>query len=174
MYCSIGALPLWMIPVHAGCQRVLTAIRPDLGVQVGALVAAGVVNVIYAVVLAAWLAAFRPVTRADILGDIAFVAISVNAMAFFYFQFLNMSLTSIHMSVLFRVFWAGSLPRDRLLSQYDERHMVEERLRRLAQLKQVEVRDGAVHLVSRTMIILAIPIYLWRRLLGLSADTGRQ
>lgn len=166
LYGSIGALPLWMMPLHAACQRVLTAIKPDFGVQAGALFTACVVNIIYVLVLVAWFWILPTPAAIDGVAGGLFVALAVNGMAFFYFQFVNMSLTSIHMSVLFRVFWAGELSKDRLLSEYNDRHMVSERLHRLAQLKQVELGDGLVHLRSRTMIFLAVPIYLWRRILG--------
>lgn len=159
---------MWMVPFHAGCQRLLTTTRPDFNVQASALLTAGVVNVVYGVVLAVWVVLSLPRTGLDAICGILFVALAVNAMAFFYFQFLNMSLTSIHMSILLRVFWAGEISKAQLVTKYSDQQMVEERLRRLSQLKQIEVRDGLVRLRSSTMIVLAVPIYVWRRILGFS------
>jgi hypothetical protein len=167
LYCSIGLLPLWIFPVHVSCQRLLAAFKPDIGVQASALVAAAVVNVIYAAFLLAWfLVGLQDGNSADAVAAVLFVMLAVNAMAFFYFQFVNMALTSIHMAVLFRVYWLGELSQEALMSQYDDRLMVAERLRRLVQLRQVELRDGVMHLRSNVMVVLATPVFLWRRILG--------
>jgi hypothetical protein len=156
-----------MFPLHIGCHRLLSTIKPDAGVQVSALIAAGVVDAIYGVFLTAWLLA-GPAYHdgVDAIAAVLFVALAANAMAFFYFQFVNMTLTSIHMTVLFRIYWTGKLSLDALVAQYNDRLMVTERLQRLAQLKQIEVRDGVVYLQSQIMVTLAMPVFLWRRLLG--------
>jgi hypothetical protein len=159
---------VWIVPLHAGCQRILIAINADLGVQTGALLTAALVNVIYGFLFVGWFVASPPVHPIDLLAGGLFIAVTVNAMAFFYFQFVNVALTSIHMSVLLRIFWAGELPKELLLTDYGDRQMVSERVCRLAQLRQIELQDGMVHLRSHIMLILAAPIYLWRRVLGWS------
>jgi hypothetical protein len=68
--------------------------------------------------------------------------------------------------VFFSVYWTGALSQDALVAQYNDRLMVAERLRRLVQLKQIELRDGVVHLRSNVMVVLAMPVFLWRRILG--------
>jgi hypothetical protein len=155
-----------MVPLHAASQRLLNAFKPDIGVQAGALLAIAAVDVGYALVILWWVVHSGQRGALDILPDVAYVGLAVNGMAFFYFQCVNVALTSIHMSVLLRIFWSGSLSQDILLSDYNDQHMVRERIGRLLQLKQIEVEGGAVRLRSRIMVFAASPIYLWRRLLG--------
>ena len=168
LFLSIGAVPLWMVPLHAVCQRLLQGFRRDFSVQVSALVAVVLVDLIYVAALTFG----RDILAADLPNRIAgwaFVAIAVNAMAFFYFQLVNVALTSIHMAVLLRINWAGCLSRQALMARYGREHMVDERIRRLVQLGQLE-RDGeVVRLRSRTLAVLSAPIYLWRRMLGLGS-----
>ena len=166
LYLSIAALPAWMVPVHALSQRALRALKPNISVQVGALVTAAAVNVLYAI----WLTGSEILPRdgPDLAAGCLVVAISVNAMAFFYFQLVNVALTSIHMAVLLRVYWAGRLPELELSAQYDKAHMVSERIGRLVQLGQIETAGEFIHLRSRTLIFLSAPVYLWRHLLALA------
>jgi hypothetical protein len=173
LYCSIGALPLWMVPLHGASQRLLNVFKPQMGVQAGALVAIAAVNVAYALFVL-WCAMHGAQRSAlDTLAGVVFVGLAVNAMAFFYFQCVNVALTSIHMSVLLRIFWVGALSQDILLSDYSDEHMVRERIGRLLQLKQIEVGGDMVRLRSKIMVFAASPIYLWRRLLGISSSWGR-
>lgn len=161
---------MWMVPLHAGGQRLLNAFKPEMGVQAGALVAIAAVNAAYALVVLGWVLHGGAPGVLDVLAGAAFVGLAVNAMAFFYFQCVNVALTSIHMSVLLRVYWAGALSQDVLLSDYNDQHMVRERIARLLQLKQIDVVGGIVRLRSRTMVFAASPIYLWRYLLGCSSS----
>ena len=131
------------------------------------MITAGVVNVIYGVLLIAWFFTGQSDSNGvDAVAGAVFVILAANAMAFFYFQFINLALTSIHMSVLFRVYWTGKLSQDVLVSQYNDQLMIAERLRRLVQLKQIELRDGMAHLRSHAMVCLTTPVFLWRRVLG--------
>lgn len=170
LYFSIGALPLWMVPLHAASQRLLNVFKPHMGVQTGALVAIAAVNVGYVLVVLWWAVHGGERGALDTLAGVVFVGLAVNAMAFFYFQCVNVALTSIHMSVLLRIFWAGALSQHILLSDYNDRHMVWERIGRLLQLKQIEVGGDLVRLRSRLMVFAASPIYLWRHLLGFSSS----
>jgi hypothetical protein len=171
LYLSIGSLPLWMIPLHAICQRVFNAVSPGFGVQPGALLTTALVDVLYAMGLLLWVSALWPHhDKMDVVAGWLFVAMAVNAMAFFYFQFVNVALTSIHMAVLLRILWAGRLSQDSLLAEYNQEHMVQERLRRLTQLRQIDVRGERVHLRSRALLLMSTPVYFWRHFLGLSTE----
>jgi hypothetical protein len=170
LYFSIGALPLWMVPLHAASQRFLNLCNPHLGVQAGALLAIAAVNAGYTLAAFCWAVNGGERSALDTLAGVVFVGLAVNAMAFFYFKFFNLAHTTIHMSVLLRIFWAGALSQDVLLSDYNEQHMVRERLGRLLQLKQIDVESGVVRLRSRILVFTASPIYLWRHLLGFSSS----
>lgn len=165
LYISIATLPLWMIPLHGLCQRIFEVIKPDFGAQAGALATTALVDGVYAVVLIRGSSVFWPVGGVDVPAGLVFVFMAVNAMAFFYFQLVNVALTSIHMGVLLRIYWADGLSEEALMQQYDKSHMVTERLRRLTQLGQIEVRGDTVRLRSRILIRMSAPIYFWRRLL---------
>jgi hypothetical protein len=171
LYLSLATLPIWMIPLHGLCQRMFEVLKPDLGAQAGALGTTVLVDCGYAIVLIRGSSVFWPAGGIDVPAGFALVFLAANAMAFFYFQLVNVALTSIHMGVLLRIYWADGLPEEALMRQYDKSHMVGERLRRLTQLGQIEVRGETVHLRSRILILLSAPIYFWRRLLrmGLAA-----
>jgi len=158
-----------MVPLHAASQRLLNLCKPHLGVQAGALLAIAAVNAGYTLAAFCWAVNGGGRSALDTLAGVVFAGLAVNAMAFFYFQCVNVALTSIHMSVLLRIFWAGALSQDVLLSDYNDQHMVGERIGRLLQLKQIEVKGDVVRLRSRVMVLAASPIYLWRDLLGFSS-----
>jgi hypothetical protein len=171
LYVSIGVMPVWMIPLHVICHRLLGTVHLQPSVQVSALIAAVMANALYVTLLFSLSSIFWPTSGSDVIAGVVFVALTVNAMALFYFQLVNVALTSIHMAVLLRISWAGTLPLDKLLSGYDREYMLGERIQRLVQLRQVTFDGKAVRLRSHTLIALSAPIYLWRRILGLSSET---
>lgn len=166
LFLSIGIVPLWMIPLQVICQRALQAVKRDFSVQIGALITVVLVNFIYMGVLIYWPELFLSDHLERFAGWL-FVAISVNAMAFFYIQIVNISTTSIHMAALLRIYWAGSISQAELLAQYGRKRMVDERVRRLAQLGQIETDGEVIWLRSRILLFLSAPVYLWRRILGM-------
>ena len=171
LYLSIGAMPAWMIPLHVICHRLLGTLHLQPSVQVSALVTAMIANALYGTLLFSLSSTFWSTSGIDVIAGVVFVGVTVNAMALFYFQLVNVALTSIHMAVLLRISWAGTLPLDKLLSGYDREYMLGERIQRLVQLHQMTFDGRTLRLRSHALIALSAPIYLWRRILQLSSET---
>lgn len=165
LYVSIALAPLWMIPFHAAVQRLLAMIGLRVGVQLGGLVSAAAANLLLAAVVFRWSHELLRDDPVDAAAGLVLMFMALNAMSFFYFQLINVALTSIHIAVVLRIYWSGGLSEQGLLNEYNSDQMLTERLDRLSQLGQIKEQGGIVELRSRVFLVLCQPIYLWRRIL---------
>ena len=165
LYVTIALVPLWMIPFHAAVQRLLAAIGLRVGVQLGGIVSAAAANLLLAVVVFRWSHELLRDDALDAAAGLVLMFMALNAMSFFYFQLINVALTSIHIAVVLRIYWSDGLSEQGLLNEYSSDQMLTERLDRLSQLGQIKEHDGIVELRSRIFLVLCQPIYLWRRIL---------
>lgn len=167
---ALLATPLWLAFLHPLLAFVLRKFGKDRGPQFNAILSMLTLNVI-------WLA-LSPVLAEIVQVDnywafLFYLLFTLNGMNVFYFQCINLSLTSLHMNILVTVAKAGTISRSNLLAQYNDQHMIETRLKRLVNLGQIEFVGAAqqdVKLKSWLFIILSSPLYAWRWALGLEGE----
>ena len=167
---ALLATPLWLAFLHPLLALLLRQFNWDRGPQFNAIMAMLAMNVIW-LILALPLATIANVD--SFCAFLFYILFTLNGMNVFYFQCINISLTSLHMNILMTVAKAGTITRDALLAQYNDQHMVETRLKRLTALGQIEFTDASqqtVRLKSWLFIILSSPLYVWRWALGLKGE----
>jgi len=88
--------------------------------------------------------------------DWAVAILTYFALAFGYWAFLNLNITSLRIRILREILQSsGGVSRDELTARYSADEFLRRRLERLETGRQMSCRDGRWRLESRTLLVLA-------------------
>lgn len=101
------------------------------------------------------------------LATIIYSLIVYNVLAYVYFHIFNMSETARRIRILVELKKAGVLRKGDIFEQYDPSDIVNVRLDRLLNLKQITIEGGFYKINNRFLLIVAKMYNVWQHLLGL-------
>lgn len=128
------------------CARILR--RPGLSIVVGALFGL-IITVLFT-------ALNLTTTGIALVADWAVPILTYFALAFGYWAFLNLNITSLRIRMLREMLQSsGAISRSELTARYSADEFLRRRLERLEASRQMSCRDGRWRLESRTLLMLA-------------------
>jgi hypothetical protein len=167
----LGALPFLLVLFHGVLARLLKLVGVDLGPQLMAIMIVLLLNAGIVILIIAHGDAVWSENGAYRLCDVGYVALTVNAMWFVYFQvFVNLSLTSLHARLMLEAFWNDSLELRSLAREYDSGALLSTRLNRLRKLRQITIEADMISLDWPYLLWLSYPLYWWRRLIRMEGE----
>lgn len=124
---------------------------------------------------AAWSLSRMDIALRDRVGYFVLDVLTYLALAFGYFNFVNLTVASLRIRLLEELLAAGgSLPRDQLLGCYNSRTVAELRLDRLVRGGHLEEHDGRLRVGKvRFLVVARIFDALHRLIIGRRRSTGR-
>lgn len=166
-YLFVVSAPLAGLAVNVAIQTGL--LRVARGYRVGRSVVAGFFTGVIAASLMtqAGLDAMPVRFPLDPLGYWTTNIIAYLALAFCYWAFLNLNITSLRIRILRELLAAPNhaLPLDALASAYRPDEMLERRLKRLINVGQAREQDGRYVLAARQFLLLARCVESFRALI---------
>ena len=167
----LGALPFLLVLFHGVLARLLKLVGVDLGPQLMAIMIVLLLNAGIVILIIAHGDAVWSENGAYRLCDVGYVALTVNAMWFVYFQvFVNLSLTSLHARLMLEALWNGSLELRSLAREYDSQVLLSTRLNRLRKLRQITIEADMISLDWPYLLWLSYPLCWWRRLIRMEGE----
>ncbi len=122
------------------------------------------------VAIASWRLALRLLRPGEVTPAVFYCIIVYGCLANAYFHFFNMSETARRIRILYEVYREGALSPAAFESLYRTTGIIEIRLRRLVEMKQLKEEGGQYVVHGRSLLAAARIVVAWRRLLGL--ETG--
>jgi hypothetical protein len=162
--------PLGIFLLHILIYRSSVWLKLSVSGQATALISILLGNV--PVLLLAWyftLSQWKEDPLALVSG-LVYTVIVHNVLGLLYFDFFNISETSLHMHILLEIAWAGKLSQTTLKERYSAESMIRTRLERMMDLSQVQLKEGRYYLVDRSVLRLTKLFTLWRTILGLPTE----
>lgn len=102
----------------------------------------------------------------DWLWGLVYIFIVLNGLLYVYFHFYSMSETARRIRLLILIDTShGSIDVDNVNNNYDVTSMVKLRLQRLQSMGQISQYDGKYFTTGRLLVIGALVLNLWRKLL---------
>jgi hypothetical protein len=148
------------IAAHLGATWILRLPKLYPRLLVGA--AAGGVATVF---VAAAAVRSLPVERSEAIAMVAFDAATFAILSFGYFNFVQLNISSLRVRIANEIFDSGSgLEPERLLSLYNARRVVDERLDRLVRGKQIVDRDGRFYHRKSLVFWVAVAMDLCKRI----------
>jgi hypothetical protein len=103
------------------------------------------------------------IARADALALLSLNSLGYLALAFGYFNFVNLNITSLRIRVLHEMREAGgALSRSDLLAHYDSDQMINLRLQRLIEGGHLREAEGRLFIGRHRFLLTARCFQLWR------------
>lgn len=122
------------------------------------------------VVVAAQAVRAMPVDRGEAVALVAFDAVTFAILSFGYFNFVQLNISSLRVRIANEIFDSGAgqnstgLEPARLLSLYNARRVVDERLDRLVRGRQIVERDGRFYHRKSLVYGIAVAMDLCKRI----------
>ncbi len=146
-----------LIRVRPGISRQLTAVQAILASAAP-------------LALTTWSFALKDFSPPEMLPAILYSLILYGCLANTYFHFFNMSETARRIRILYEVYRAGSLSPTVFESLYKTTDIINIRLIRLVDMKQLRQEEGVYMIGRKTLLRAAQFVVIWRRLLGLETE----
>ena len=158
--------PLACFILNIGCQVLLRRAGVRLLATVFAGFLAGLLGMLSVL---AWRLAIEPGMEA--LGTSLTDLIIFGCLGYCYFHFINLSETARRIRILREIYAAGGLTGQELLARYNSQEIIEKRLTRLLDNRQVVLVDGKYFMRPSLMLAICKLFILARRvILGKSAS----
>jgi len=100
------------------------------------------------------------------LSSLIYAFIIYNSLAYSYFHFFNLSETARRIKILLEIKHKKHIVIEELTKHYKPDFMVKTRLKRLIDLKQIKKQDNKYILIGKSMLVAAILVHMWRKLLS--------
>lgn len=100
------------------------------------------------------------------IGEIALSAMTYTALGYCYFHFINLGETARRIRILTELWESGDgLSRNEILERYDASHIVDVRLQRMINKKQIIVQNGRYYIGKPIMLYMARAIVIMKLVL---------
>ncbi len=96
----------------------------------------------------------------------AYCFIVYSAIGYTYFHFFNTSETARRVRLLYEIYRAGELSSEEISNLYKTSDIINLRLRRLVDMKQLSLQNGYYTINGRMLHYAAMIMLLWQKLLG--------
>lgn len=158
----LACSPLMIFLIHISISRLIRNYSP----QIVVIIAAFIGEILMASSL--WYLVFRALSASmsGVVFAIFYSLVIYNALAYTYFHLFNMSETARRIRILYEIDRKGSLPESEIISMYGTDDILDIRLKRLIDTKQLVCIDGRYLLNSRLLYYTALLVAGWRRILG--------
>lgn len=162
----LSATPMLIFFMQLTANRAFKALDIKMSNQVVVLACAAVSHLPAGAVV--WFVYLQYIDSLTELALAALYSIVVfNALAYAYFHLFNMSETARRIRILYEIYLAGVLTQAGLESSYSSSVMLENRLERLLEMRQIKRISNLYFLDNRLIYRAASIVALWGGLLGI-------
>ncbi len=109
---------------------------------------------------------FLSLTKIDILFVLVVNIITYSLLGYCYFHFVNLGETARRIRILRELYeHKEGLTKTEILERYNAREILENRMSRLVNKRQIFLRNGRYYIGNRTMLLIANMIYVLKRII---------
>lgn len=155
LYPIVVAAPIIALGVYCIAQIAVARMSPG-GSPYRSLAVGFLIGLLAVVVVAAWAESLMAVSLQDRVGYFVLDLLAYLALAFGYFNFVNLTVASLRIRLLEELRDAGGiLATSSLMSAYDSSQVVAIRLERLVRGRHLVEKDGRLHAGRLPFLIVA-------------------
>jgi hypothetical protein len=155
LYPLVVAAPVIGLAAYCVTQIVVARLATS-GSPYRSLTIGFICGLVVVVILAGWAAGRMEISMADRIGYLLLDLLTYLALAFGYFNFVNLTVASLRIRLLEELQKAGGrLPVETLMAAYDSRQVVAIRLDRLVRGGHLVENAGRLHVGRRPFLIVA-------------------
>lgn len=158
----LAASPALILLDHMALARLMRGTQNQV-------VAVAAILLTYATMgLLLWLGFYarHPLSPREIWTGAAYDFIVYSCIGYAYFHVFNMSETARRIRILREVYRAGSLTAERIVELYSASDVIDVRIQRLLQTRQIERRGERYVVIGRALYYVSLFVQAWRSLLG--------
>lgn len=160
MLTALVLSPLYMLFVHSIFAKGRHTLSPQMACIASLLVSYLPALLIFSVLV------IKSVNLGSAVSAATYFLLVYTCIAYSYFHVFNLSETARRVRLLHEILRSGSISSEKLLSLYQTEHIVKIRLKRLADMGQLQIIDGKYQVKGRALHTAALLIVKWRALLG--------
>lgn len=112
-------------------------------------------------------------SRSELLSAILYSFVLYSSFACMYFQIFIISETARRIRILYEIYKNGSLSRKDIIDLYEAPSIIDSRLKRLVEIKQLKYEDGYYSLSGTMLYWMAWFVSLWRNILGFEKSSKK-
>jgi hypothetical protein len=159
----LASSPFFFLAIHIFFSRRVKSLSP----QIVACLAILFSQAVLAILIKAFVLQNQLLTHGELVSLWVYSATVLLSFGYAYFHFFNTSETARRIRILHEIQDHGTLTEPDIRKLYDGGDIINVRLHRLLELKQLSCKGGRYYLKGRQLYCSAVAIAFWRELCGI-------